>query len=84
MTTKPNVSVNRLKKQGDYPTSKAFREKLLDPKSSKTHPSKQSSQNNDDNATLFFVGIATTILEWEGTRLMTEPMRVIMSTSARA
>lgn len=36
---------------------------------SKTHPTKSGSEN----ASIFFVGTATTILEWEGIRLMTDP-----------
>lgn len=35
----------------------------------KTHPTNPGSEN----ASLFFVGTATTILEWEGVRLMTDP-----------
>jgi len=76
MTTKPSISIDPLNKQAptrDYPTSKAVKEKLPSPKSSKTHPSKQSSGSNDDNASLFFVGTATTIIEWEDMRLMTDP-----------
>ncbi|KIW64232.1 hypothetical protein, variant 1 [Phialophora macrospora] len=35
--------------------------------------SKSISITEDSNASLFFVGTATTILEWEGLRLMTDP-----------
>lgn len=35
----------------------------------KAHPTNPGSEN----ATIFFVGTATTILEWEGVRLMTDP-----------
>ncbi|KAK5043543.1 hypothetical protein LTR84_011445 [Exophiala bonariae] len=76
MTTKPSISINPLNKQAptrDYPTSTAVKEKLPSPKSSKTHPSKQFSRSNDDNASLFFVGTATTIIEWKDMRLMTDP-----------
>ncbi|TVY75777.1 hypothetical protein LSUE1_G004478 [Lachnellula suecica] len=38
-------------------------------KSTQTHPTKSGSEN----ASIFFVGTATTILEWEGIRLMTDP-----------
>lgn len=75
MATKPSISIDTAKKQAptrDYPTSKAVKEKLPDAKASKTHPSKKSAQD-DNNASLFFVGTATTILEWEGLRLMTDP-----------
>ncbi|EMC91476.1 hypothetical protein BAUCODRAFT_117974 [Baudoinia panamericana UAMH 10762] len=40
-------------------------------KETKLHPKGASSDN--ENASLFFVGTATTILEWEGIRLMTDP-----------
>lgn len=43
---------------------------LPPPKESKTHPTKSSGK---ENASLFFVGTATTILEWEGMRMMTDP-----------
>src|SRR4051794_24334404 len=42
---------------------------LPDAKEVKTHPKNAGSEN----ASLFFVGNATTILEWEGIRLMTDP-----------
>ena len=51
-------------------TAKGIPEKLPAAKASKEHPSKASSNTN---ASLFFVGTATTILEWEGLRLMTDP-----------
>jgi hypothetical protein len=35
-----------------------------------THPRKSAGQ---ENASIFFVGTATTILEWEGIRVMTDP-----------
>lgn len=37
--------------------------------STKVHPTKAGGEN----ASLFFVGTATTILEWQGIRLMTDP-----------
>ena len=45
-------------------------DKLPTAKASKEHPQKPSSTTN---ASLYFVGTATTILEWEGLRLMTDP-----------
>jgi len=42
---------------------------LPTPKQTQTHPTKSGSEN----ASLFFVGTATTILEWEGIRLLTDP-----------
>jgi len=37
----------------------------------KVHPSNAKEENT--NATLFFIGTATTILEWEGARILTDP-----------
>jgi L-ascorbate metabolism protein UlaG (beta-lactamase superfamily) len=51
-------------------TAKGLPDKLPAAKASKEHPTKGSSNTN---ASLFFVGTATTILEWEGLRLMTDP-----------
>lgn len=39
----------------------------------KTSHEHSSCSTSDNNASLFFVGTATTILEWEGLRLMTDP-----------
>jgi len=72
-TTKPSITIDPTKKQAptrDYPSSKAVKEHLPAAKSTKSHPTNQSSQTN---ASLFFVGTATTILEWQGIRLMTDP-----------
>eukprot|EP00026_Physarum_polycephalum_P010098 Phypoly_transcript_10249.p1 GENE.Phypoly_transcript_10249~~Phypoly_transcript_10249.p1 ORF type:complete len:357 (-),score=62.97 Phypoly_transcript_10249:42-1112(-) len=43
---------------------------LPPPKSIQTAPNKATGK---ENASLFFVGTATTILEWEGMRMMTDP-----------
>lgn len=43
---------------------------LPDAKQTKVHPSPSSGT---ENAHLYFVGTATTIIEWEGIRLMTDP-----------
>ncbi|KAF2117385.1 beta-lactamase-like protein [Lophiotrema nucula] len=40
-----------------------------DAKETKIHP----SNAGDENASLFFIGTATTILEWEGIRILTDP-----------
>lgn len=50
----------------DHPTHPTS---LPPAKEIKTHPTKTGSEN----ASIFFVGTATTILEWEGIRLMTDP-----------
>jgi L-ascorbate metabolism protein UlaG (beta-lactamase superfamily) len=77
MVTKPSISIDTSNKQPptrDYPTSKAIKERLPKPKASKTHANNQSPEDKENNnASLFFVGTATTILEWEGLRLMTDP-----------
>ncbi|KAK5085245.1 hypothetical protein LTR05_004526 [Lithohypha guttulata] len=52
------------------PPTKALAESLPKATQSHDHPAKP---NNNTNASLFFVGTATTILEWEGFRLMTDP-----------
>lgn len=39
-------------------------------KETKVHPSKSSGS---ENASIFFIGTATTILEWSGIRIMTDP-----------
>lgn len=74
MVTKPGFSIDTSKKQEptrDRPSSKKVKERLPRAKASKTHPKNESDNNN--NASLFFVGTATTILEWENVRLMTDP-----------
>ncbi|KAJ9270419.1 hypothetical protein DTO212C5_3450 [Paecilomyces variotii] len=53
----------------DLPSSKIVPSELPDAKEIKAHPSKSGGEN----ASLYFVGTATTILEWEGIRLMTDP-----------
>ena len=50
----------------DHPTHPT---RLPPAKEIKTHPTKTSFEN----ALIFFVSTATTILEWEGIRLMTGP-----------
>jgi hypothetical protein len=42
---------------------------LPEAKQTKVHP----TTSGFENASLYFVGTATTILEWEGVRLMTDP-----------
>ncbi|KAI9668232.1 MAG: hypothetical protein M1821_001052 [Bathelium mastoideum] len=49
----------------DYPN-------ILPPaKETKVHPA--GARSGDENASIFFIGTATTILEWSGIRLMTDP-----------
>lgn len=54
----------------DLPSAKDLPEKLPAASTSHDHPTKK---NITSNASLFFVGTATTILEWEGLRLLTDP-----------
>jgi L-ascorbate metabolism protein UlaG (beta-lactamase superfamily) len=44
---------------------------LPDAKETKVHPS--NAPNSSTNASIFFVGTATTILEWAGLRILTDP-----------
>ena len=55
----------------DQPEAKVSQTQLPDAKSTKTHP--KASPQDSTNASLLFVGTATTILEWNGLRLMTDP-----------
>lgn len=53
----------------DHPHGQTYPESLPEAKEIKVHPTSAGGEN----ASLFFVGTATTILEWEGIRLMTDP-----------
>ena len=64
------LKIDTTSKQPPTRDHQSIPEKLPSAKSTKQHPTK-ASQN--ENASLFFVGTATTILEWEGLRLMTDP-----------
>ncbi|KAF4949993.1 hypothetical protein FSARC_13327 [Fusarium sarcochroum] len=44
--------------------------KSLLPKATKTHP---KGSKDDENANVYFIGTATTIIEWQGFRLLTDP-----------
>ncbi len=54
----------------DLERSKQLPENLPKPGQSHGHPARTS---DNTNAKLYFVGTATTILGWEGFRLMTDP-----------
>lgn len=47
----------------DFPAS------IPQAKATQTHPSKAG----DENASIYFIGTATTVLEWEGIRILTDP-----------
>ena len=61
----PTVNTSPLR---DSPSS--IPDSLPAAKETQTHPTASGSH---ENASIFFVGTATTILEWEGIRLMTDP-----------
>lgn len=54
----------------DLPSAKSLPDNLPTASLSHGHPTKKDTSAN---ASLFFIGTATTILEWEGLRLMTDP-----------
>ena len=54
----------------DHPNGQSHPETLPQAKETKLHP---TGSAGGENASIFFVGTATTILEWEGIRLMTDP-----------
>ncbi|KAK4539467.1 hypothetical protein LTR36_010903 [Oleoguttula mirabilis] len=43
------------------------------PEAKKTNVHPKGSSTGDENASIYFVGTATTILEWQGLRIMTDP-----------
>lgn len=61
----PGAGVKPLKDQSSVPAA------LPDAKETKLHPA--NAPDASTNASLFFVGTATTILEWEGLRILTDP-----------
>lgn len=64
--------------QGKAPTKDGVfdpQKTLPNPKQSLTHPNGIGS--GKENASIYFVGTATTILEWEGARIMTDPKSVL-------
>ncbi|EXJ75125.1 uncharacterized protein A1O5_01821 [Cladophialophora psammophila CBS 110553] len=77
MASESSITVDPSKKQSplrDVAQGADLKEQLPPAKSSQTYrPQQTSSESAESNASLFFVGTATTILEWEGLRLMTDP-----------
>lgn len=78
MASKPSITIDPSHKQA--PTrggpSSSVKEHLPPAKASKSHPTQRATPPTtatDNNGKLFFVGTATTILEWQGIRLMTDP-----------
>lgn len=64
LTLDPSKTVAPTKDHTDIPTE------LPEAKETKVHP---TNAGDGDNASLFFIGTATTILEWEGLRILTDP-----------
>lgn len=48
----------------------SFPESIPAAKETKTHPTRTSGE---ENASLYFIGTATTLLEWQGLRILTDP-----------
>ncbi|KZF24749.1 Metallo-hydrolase/oxidoreductase [Xylona heveae TC161] len=53
----------------DHPPSHPHRQSLPKANVTKLHP----TVSGNENASIFFVGTATTVLEWQGIRIMTDP-----------
>lgn len=49
-----------------------FPESIPKAKETKLHPTRAG----DENASIYFIGTATTVLEWEGIRILTDPKYV--------
>jgi L-ascorbate metabolism protein UlaG (beta-lactamase superfamily) len=65
LSIKPSTSGPPTKNHTSIPAS------LPDAKETKLHPS--NAPDDSTNASLFFVGTATTIIEWAGLRILTDP-----------
>ena len=63
--SKAEPTLRDQKNASDYPNA------LPAAKDTKVHPA--GARSGDENASIFFVGTATTILEWAGIRIMTDP-----------
>ncbi|KAH0844494.1 hypothetical protein AYO21_00965 [Fonsecaea monophora] len=76
MAPEASITIDTSKKQSPIRNAAqgaTLKEHLPPAKSSQTYPPQTSAESAGTNASLFFVGTATTILEWEGLRLMTDP-----------
>jgi len=69
-SVKHKFTVDALDTRGPTRDNGPQPEALPEVKKTEVHP---NGSNNDENASIYFVGTATTILEWEGIRLMTDP-----------
>jgi len=66
ITVDPSNNLGPLKGKSELP-----RNAMPGAKEVKAHP--DLSKTGQENASIFFVGTATTVLEWAGIRLMTDP-----------
>ena len=66
----PTKSQAPTRDNADTPSNQSVPSALPDAKQTQVHPAGSSGK---ENASLYFVGTATTILEWEGVRIMTDP-----------
>ncbi|OAL32429.1 hypothetical protein AYO22_00451 [Fonsecaea multimorphosa] len=76
MAPESSITVDTSKKQSPIRNAAqgaTLKDQLPPAKSSQTYPQQTSAVSAGLNASLFFVGTATTVLEWEGLRLMTDP-----------
>jgi L-ascorbate metabolism protein UlaG (beta-lactamase superfamily) len=71
MATKPTLTIDLSKKLPPTRDGPQNLHTLPVAKSTQTHPS--STSTDSTNASLLFVGTATTILSWEGITVMTDP-----------
>ncbi|CAK1365934.1 unnamed protein product [Cercospora beticola] len=68
-TAKYTVQLDPSKPKAPTRDDADFPESIPEAKDTKTHPSKAG----DENASIYFIGTATTVIEWEGIRILTDP-----------
>lgn len=72
LTLSPSSSASAsLPPTRDFPAGAHVPDSLPEAKETRFHPANR--EDGAENARLLFVGTATTVLEWEGVRLMTDP-----------
>ncbi|KAI0851530.1 Metallo-hydrolase/oxidoreductase [Daldinia vernicosa] len=72
MTSMRHLHLNPLKRQPLLKDQTAPNEDTTKLPVKKVHTNPQGSNNNED-ASIYFVGTATTIIEWQGLRILTDP-----------
>ncbi|KAF5597995.1 metallo-hydrolase oxidoreductase [Fusarium pseudocircinatum] len=70
MSDKGSIGLGSSKRQPLLKGKSTRGDQSLPTKAIKTHP---GGSEGDENANVYFIGTATTILEWEGFRLLTDP-----------